>query len=66
MTLYMKDLPRFVTPAEAARHLSVCRRTVLRWVANGWLAHIRSGRLIRIPAEELTRLTEAARRTLVD
>jgi excisionase family DNA binding protein len=47
------------TVAEAAEELGLSVHTVRAWIANRRLAHIRLGRAIRIPADELRRVIDA-------
>jgi excisionase family DNA binding protein len=46
--------------AEAADELGLSIHTVRSWIADRRLAHLRLGRAIRIPAEELRRVIEAS------
>ena len=48
------------TVAEAADELGLSIHTVRSWIAGRRLAHLRLGRAIRIPAEELRRVIEAS------
>lgn len=48
------------TVAEAADELGLSIYTVRAWIASRRLAHLRLGRAIRIPAEELRRVIEAS------
>ena len=48
------------TLAEAADELGLSIHTVRAWIADRRLAHLRLGRAIRIPAEELRRVIEAS------
>ena len=48
------------TVAEAADELGLSIYTVRAWIADRRLAHLRLGRAIRIPAEELRRVIEAS------
>lgn len=47
------------TVAEAADELGLSVHTVRAWIASRRIAHIRLGRAIRIPADELRRVIEA-------
>ncbi len=47
------------TVAEAADELGLSVHTIRAWIASRRLAHIRLGRAIRIPADELRRVIEA-------
>jgi|SRR5689334_14403902 excisionase family DNA binding protein len=46
------------TIAEAATELGLSVHTIRTWVAARRIAHIRLGRVIRIPASEISRLIE--------
>jgi excisionase family DNA binding protein len=46
------------TVSEAAKELALSVHTVRAWVAARRIAHIRLGRVIRIPASEIRRLIE--------
>lgn len=48
------------TVAEAADELGLSIYTVRAWIGSRRLAHLRLGRAIRIPAEELRRVIEAS------
>lgn len=48
------------TVAEAADELGLSIYTVRSWIASRRLGHLRLGRAIRIPAEELRRVIEAS------
>jgi excisionase family DNA binding protein len=48
------------TVAEAADELGLSIYTVRSWIASRRLAHLRLGRAIRVPAEELRRVIEAS------
>jgi excisionase family DNA binding protein len=47
------------TVAEAADELGLSVHTIRAWIASRRIAHIRLGRAIRIPADELRRVIEA-------
>ena len=47
------------TVAEAADELGLSVHTIRTWIANRRIGHIRLGRAIRIPADELRRVIEA-------
>ena len=47
------------TVAEAADELGLSVHTIRAWMANRRIAHIRLGRAIRIPADEIRRVIEA-------
>jgi len=47
------------TVAEAADELGLSVHTIRAWIANRRIGHIRLGRAIRIPADELRRVIEA-------
>ncbi len=46
------------TVSEAAEELGLSVYTVRAWIANRRLAHLRLGRAIRVPAEEVRRIIE--------
>lgn len=52
----MADSPR--TIRQAARELNLSEFTVRSWVGQRKIGHLRLGRSIRIPAEEIRRLLE--------
>lgn len=54
--------PEFVSPRTVAELLDVNKRTILNMARDGRLAHIRLGAVIRIPAFEVERLREEARK----
>lgn len=45
-----------VIPSEAAASLGVTKQTVLRWIAEGQIAHVKIGSRYRIPVSEIDRL----------
>lgn len=45
--------PRYLTVAQTAEELQVCRETVYSWVRNGQITVFRVGSLIRIPRQAL-------------
>ena len=45
--------PRYLTVAQTAKELQVCRETVYGWVRDGRIAVFRVGGLIRIPRSAL-------------
>ncbi len=45
--------PRYLTVAQVAEELHVCRETVYSWVRDGRIAVFRLGGIIRIPREAL-------------
>lgn len=47
------------TVEQAAEELNLSRATIRAWVAQRRLGHVRLGRAIRIPAEEIRRMLEA-------
>ena len=47
------------TVAQAAAELNLSRATIRAWIAQRRLGHVRLGRAIRIPAEEIQRLLTA-------
>jgi excisionase family DNA binding protein len=49
-----------LTVDEAAKALGLSRHTVRAWIASRKLAHLRLGRVIRIPAGEVERVLAAA------
>ena len=49
------------TVAEAAAELGLSVHTVRAWIASRRLGHLRLGRAIRVPADELRRVIEASR-----
>lgn len=55
--------PEFVSPRTVAELLDVNKRTVLNMARDGRLKSIRLGAVIRIPAFEVERLREEARKT---
>ncbi len=56
MTRTTQGQPR--TVAEAAAELNLSRATIRAWVAQRRLGHVRLGRAVRIPADEIQRLLE--------
>lgn len=54
------DTERPWTVKQFADVMSVSERTVLRWIDRGLVRSIRIGRVVRIPATEARRATEAA------
>ncbi len=52
----MADSPR--TVRQAAKELNLSEFTVRSWVGQRRIAHLRLGRSVRIPAEEIQRLLE--------
>lgn len=51
-----------LTVEEAAERLGVSRRTVYRWIADGVLGVVDVGRGVRVPIEEVERVTPPSRR----
>ena len=51
------DQPRTVD--QAAAELNLSRATIRAWIAQRRLGHVRLGRAIRIPAQEIRRMLEA-------
>jgi len=51
------DQPRTVD--QAAAQLNLSRATIRAWIAQRRLGHVRLGRAIRIPAQEIRRMLEA-------
>ena len=49
--------PRTVN--QAAAELNVSRSTVRAWIAQRRLGHVRLGRAVRIPSEEIRRMLDA-------
>ena len=47
------------TVEEAATELNLSRATIRAWIAQRRLGHIRLGRAIRIPADEIRRVLDA-------
>jgi excisionase family DNA binding protein len=47
---------------EAAERLGVSRRTVYRWISDGVLAVVEVGRGVRVPVDEVARVSPPARR----
>ena len=47
------------TVEQAAEELNLSRATIRAWIAQRRLGHLRLGRAIRIPAEEIRRVLEA-------
>ena len=47
------------TVEQAAAELNLSRATIRAWIAQRRLGHVRLGRAIRIPAEEVRRVLEA-------
>jgi excisionase family DNA binding protein len=47
------------TVEQAANELNLSRATIRAWIAQRRLGHIRLGRAIRVPADELRRVLEA-------
>jgi excisionase family DNA binding protein len=54
-------LPRLLTVPQAAEALSVCERTIWRWIEAGELEIYRLGRTVRIAEDELVRFLERRR-----
>ncbi len=54
-----KTAERPRTVEEAAAELNLSRATIRAWISQRRLGHIRLGRAIRIPAEEIRRVLEA-------
>jgi excisionase family DNA binding protein len=48
-----ETLPEFLTPEEFARCIRVSRNTMYELLRRGEIAHVRYGRLIRIPKSAL-------------
>ncbi len=53
--------PRYLTVAQTAEELQVCRETVYSWVRNGQIAVFRVGSLIRIPRTALEGFLQPAK-----
>mgnify|MGYP006115506517 FL=1 len=51
------EQPRTVD--QAAAELNLSRATIRAWIAQRRLGHVRLGRAIRIPAQEIRRMLEA-------
>ncbi len=47
------------TVEQAAEELNLSRATIRAWIAQRRLGHIRLGRAIRVPVEEIRRILEA-------
>ena len=47
------------TVEQAAAELNLSKETIRCWIAQRRLGHVRLGRAIRIPAQEIVRLLEA-------
>lgn len=47
------------TVEQAAKELNLSKATIRSWVAQRRLAHVRLGRAVRIPAEEIRRVLQA-------
>jgi excisionase family DNA binding protein len=54
-------LPRLLTVPQAAAELSMCERTIWRWIEAGELEIYRLGRAVRIAEDELIRFLEKRR-----
>jgi excisionase family DNA binding protein len=54
-------LPRLLTVPEAAEALSVCERTIWRWIKAGEIETYRLGRTVRIAEDGLVRFLEKRR-----
>jgi excisionase family DNA binding protein len=54
-------LPRLLTVPQAAEALSVCERTIWRWIEAGEIGTYRLGRVVRIAEAELVRFLERRR-----
>jgi excisionase family DNA binding protein len=54
-------LPRLLTVPQAAAALSVCERTIWRWIEAGEIEIYRLGRAVRIAEDELVRFLEKRR-----
>ena len=54
--------PRYLTVAQTAEELQVCRETVYKWVRNREIAVFRVGGLIRIPREALEGFLQPAKK----
>jgi excisionase family DNA binding protein len=54
-------LPRLLTVPQAAAALSVCERTIWRWIEAGEIEAHRIGRSVRIAEGELVRFLERHR-----
>ena len=57
MTLRADNQPR--TVEQAAAELNLSKATIRAWIALRRLGHIRLGRAIRVPAEEIQRVLTA-------
>ena len=58
MDTYRKKLPEFALMQEAADSWMVCTRTVRGWIRDGRVAHIKVGRKILIPMQEIQRIAK--------
>jgi excisionase family DNA binding protein len=47
------------TVEEAAQELNLSKATIRAWIAQRRLGHVRLGRAIRVPADEIRRVLEA-------
>ena len=54
--------PRYLTVAQTAEELQVCRATVYGWVRDGRIAVFRVGGLIRIPRDAIEGLLQPAKK----
>ena len=54
-------LPRLLTVPQAADALSMCERTIWRWIEAGEIETYRLGRAVRIAEDELVRFLEKRR-----
>jgi excisionase family DNA binding protein len=54
-------LPRLLAVAECAEALSVCERTIWRWIEAREIETYRLGRVVRIAEDELVRFLEKRR-----
>jgi excisionase family DNA binding protein len=54
-------LPRLLTVPQAAEALSVCERTIWRWIEAGEIEIYRLGRAVRIAEDEIVRFLEKRR-----
>ncbi len=54
----LSSSPHLRTVAETAALLSVSIHTIRAWIARRKIGHVRLGRAVRVPADEITRLIE--------
>ena len=53
-----KNIPQFVTVKQAATALTLCQMTVRLWIDDGKIGHVRLGRRVVIPLEEIQRIAK--------